>query len=82
MDYGEHGVVGFVGEGGGSERESDLFQGGVAAHGLRLCGRATQAESCTDRYSSQFKKKLLHINVQWFRGGLVFEAHRLLYHSA
>jgi len=21
-------------------------------------------------------------NVQWFRGGLVFEAHRLLYHSA
>ena len=22
------------------------------------------------------------INVQWFRGGLVFEAHRLLYHSA
>ena len=24
----------------------------------------------------------LYINVQWFRGGLVFEAHRLLYHSA
>ena len=23
----------------------------------------------------------LHRNVQWFRGGLVFEAHRLLYHS-
>ena len=22
------------------------------------------------------------LNVQWFRGGLVFEAHRLLYHSA
>ena len=21
-------------------------------------------------------------NVQWFRGGLVFEAHRLLYHSS
>ena len=21
-------------------------------------------------------------NVQWFRGGLVFEAHRLVYHSA
>jgi len=24
----------------------------------------------------------LYRNVQWFRGGLVFEAHRLLYHSA
>jgi len=24
----------------------------------------------------------LHRNVQWYRGGLVFEAHRLLYHSA
>ena len=26
--------------------------------------------------------QLLDGNVQWFRGGLVFEAHRLLYHSA
>ena len=24
----------------------------------------------------------LYRNVQWFRGGLVFEAHRLVYHSA
>ena len=24
----------------------------------------------------------LYKNVQWFRGGLIFEAHRLLYHSA
>jgi len=24
----------------------------------------------------------LYRNVQWFRGGLVFEAHTLLYHSA
>jgi len=24
----------------------------------------------------------LYRNVQWFRGGLVFEAHSLLYHSA
>jgi len=24
---------------------------------------------------------VLYINVQWFRGGLVFKAHRLLYHS-
>ena len=23
-----------------------------------------------------------YIKVQWFRGGLVFEAHRLLYHAA
>ena len=26
-------------------------------------------------------KEALHINVQRFRGGLVFKAHRLLYHS-
>ena len=26
-------------------------------------------------------EKLLHINVQRFRGGLVFKAHRLSYHS-
>ena len=25
--------------------------------------------------------QLLYINVQWFRGGLVCKAHRLLYHS-
>jgi len=27
-------------------------------------------------------RQRLFRNVQWFRGGLVFEAHRLLYHSA
>jgi len=26
-------------------------------------------------------EQLLDINVQWFRGGLVFKAPRLLYHS-
>ena len=31
--------------------------------------------------SSQARDRLLHINVQLFRGGLVFKAHRLLYHS-
>jgi len=36
----------------------------------------------TARYSSQFKNKPLHRNVQWFRDGRVFEAHRFLYHSA
>jgi len=25
--------------------------------------------------------QLLHIYVQWFQGGLVFKAYRLLYHS-
>ena len=25
--------------------------------------------------------EILYINVQWFRGGLVFKAHRRLYHS-
>ena len=29
----------------------------------------------------KFKTKL-STNVEWFLGGLVFEAHRLLYHSA
>ena len=28
-----------------------------------------------------FEEQLLHRNVQRFRGGLVFKAHRLLYHS-
>ena len=41
---------------------------------------SSSTESCTDRYSSQFKK-LLGRNVKRFRGGLVCEAHRLLYHS-
>ena len=26
-------------------------------------------------------EQLLDINVQWFRGGLVFKAHNLVYHS-
>jgi len=32
-------------------------------------------------FSRQRNGHLLHINVQWFRGGLVFKADRLLYHS-
>jgi len=28
-----------------------------------------------------YKEQLLYRNVQWFRGGLVFKAVRLLYHS-
>ena len=31
--------------------------------------------------SSRTEEQLLYINVQRFRGGLVFKAHRLSYHS-
>jgi len=31
--------------------------------------------------ANAFKNKLLRRNVKRFRGGLVFKAHRLLYHS-
>ena len=45
-----------------------------------LCRRlAPGTGSCTDRYSFQFKNNCR--NVKRFRGGLVFKAHRLLYHS-
>ena len=36
---------------------------------------------CTDRSWCIRFQQLLHINVQRLRGGLVFKAHRLLYHS-
>ena len=32
-------------------------------------------------YVSRIQVQLLDRNVMWFRGGLVFKAHRLLYHS-
>jgi len=35
-----------------------------------------------DSTSSRFKNKSLRRNVKRFRGGLVFKAHRLVYHSA
>ena len=35
----------------------------------------------TEGQRLQFKKKLSRRNVKRFRGGLVFKAHRLLYHS-
>jgi len=38
----------------------------------RLIGKLSEAE---------VDSQLLYINVQWFRGGLVFKAHRRLYHS-
>ena len=30
---------------------------------------------------SPISEQVLYINVQWFRGGLVFKAHRRVYHS-
>ena len=35
---------------------------------------------CFIRYSSRFKNNFLTKNVERFRGGLVFKAHRLVYH--
>ena len=32
-------------------------------------------------HPSQFKKNCFSTNAQWFRGGLEFKAHRLVYHS-
>ena len=46
--------------------------GPVPAHGASAFGTALNL----------IEEQPLYINVQWFRGGLVFEAHRLLYHSA
>jgi len=40
------------------------------------------AEAAVAHARSQPPTKSLHRNVLWYRGGLVFEAHRLLYHSA
>ena len=34
-----------------------------------------------EKLMGPFKVRLLHRNVQRFRGGLVFKAHRLVYHS-
>ena len=32
-------------------------------------------------YANTLSQQLLSRNVEWFRGGLVFKAHRSLYHS-
>ena len=34
------------------------------------------------RQQGRAAPRLVLVTVQWFRGGLIFEAHRLLYHSA
>ena len=38
--------------------------------------------SCLTADGSRLNRQLLYRNVQRFRGGLVFKAHRLLYHSS
>jgi len=50
----------------------------TSACGLRTHSATQQASKCIERGASQ---QLLHITVQRFRDGLVFKAHRLLYHS-
>jgi len=48
----------------------------------RRFGRADAIWSCRKREtSSQFREQLLRRNVKRYRGGLVFKARRLLYHS-
>ena len=40
-----------------------------------------QLDRTSELGAAQFAKVLLRRNVKRFRGGLVFKAHRLLYHS-
>ena len=48
--------------------------------GVRACGVRDSGEG-GPHCPVMCVNVLLHINVQRFRGGLVFKAHRLLYHS-
>jgi len=43
--------------------------------------RASRSNDCFPNQASHPERSLLFRNVQRFRGGLVFQAHRLLYHS-
>jgi len=58
-------ALGFRIPGSGFRVPGSGFRGGWTS-GAAECDAATHASTST---------------VQWFRGGLVFEAHRLLYHS-
>ena len=40
-----------------------------------------QGHSFKERFHTFSGVQGLGVNVQWFRGGLVFKAHRLVYHS-
>ena len=53
--------------------------------GRHLLPQLEHAPECATHPECQLVNSLSSVstrNVQWFRGGLVFEAHRLLYHSA
>ena len=56
-----------------NKEEERVPVAGSPPHSADLAREARQLSS---------EEQPLHINVQWFQGGLVFEAHRLLYHSA
>ena len=47
-----------------------------------FCSRSNIITDPASQHQHPFIDPLPHINVQRFRGGLVFKAHRLLYHSA
>ena len=61
------------------------YDGFVASNSGRLRDQIVRdghiRPSRTTRHPCASGGGLVLINVQWFRGGLVFEAHRLLYHS-
>ena len=49
-------------------------------------GAATHGPDGRERrlrgFGVRVQERLLHRNVQWFRGGLVFKAHRIVYNSS
>ena len=49
--------------------------------GQGLRGASSLASLSCEELTARFGQPI-YSNVQWFRGGLVLEAHRLLYHSA
>ena len=50
---------------------------------LRACnGQVLASARCTKLVQLSIQEQPLHRTVVWYRGGLVFEAHRRLYHSA
>jgi len=57
------------------------FPGSITSTFL-VDGRAVRPLPGHCRHAHLCGTPYLYINVEWFRGGLVFEAHRLLYHSA
>ena len=52
-----------------------------SAYHLSRCAAAVPSHRATQPRPPQRAGRPLHRNVLWYRGGLVFEAHRLLHHS-